>query len=194
MSSFQQHLSLQLQPGDGIQTPDLTLSYYDLRLDTRVNLAVGCVKSAEQWHSSHLSTSLNIALHPINQVVDYCHAAQTRYGFILTNKELVVIRVSYHRVGTTKKPHAEYKAIPWSAWGQGALTVHLALWFLVMISMNVEHRPIRTSDEVLPLNLWWRAPGNNIGLYRHHLSKHERSSLPPGAQFRMVPPETRELI
>ncbi|KAJ3522649.1 hypothetical protein NM208_g12771 [Fusarium decemcellulare] len=187
-SSFQPQLSLQLQPGD------LTFSQYDLRLDTPISLAVGCVKLARQWHSSTLSTSLDIALHPINQVIDYCQAAQTRYGFILTNEELVVVRVSHRRVGTTKKPHAEYKAIPWSASGEGVLTVRLALWFLFVMSMNAEHRPIRTSDEVLPLNLWWKAPGSNMILYQHHLSKRERLSLPPGAQFRMVWPEMGEIV
>ncbi|KAF5008621.1 hypothetical protein FDECE_5111 [Fusarium decemcellulare] len=189
MSSFQPQLSLRPRSGDDPLTSYLAVSYFDPRLATRINIAVGCAKLARQWHSGALSTNMDIAFHPINQGIDYCQAAHTRYGFILTNEELVVIRVTYNAMGATKIPHAQYKAIPWPTSGEGVLTAHLALWCLVMMSMNDEHRPIGNFGMVMPLSAWWRVPDSNIELYRHHLSNRERSSLPPGAQYRWEPPQ-----
>lgn len=99
---------------------------------------------------------------------------------ILTSGEVVVARVSM--ADARGKHHVEWQAIPWDASGEEALTVNLGLWFLAMMSLNGDHRPIRPLTELVPLNLWSRFPDpDGRILYQHHLSMRTRFDLPAGA-------------
>ncbi|KAI8712754.1 hypothetical protein NCS52_01374400 [Fusarium sp. LHS14.1] len=112
-------------------------------------------------------------------------AADTRYGFILTSNEVVVVRVS--TAGMRKAFHVKWQAIPWGASGDGVLTVNLALWFLAMMSLNDDHRPVCKTAELLPLNSWSRSMGSNGQMvYQHHLSMCKRLDLPASAVYTEV--------
>jgi len=122
------------------------------------NLLPGDTKLSTKWNSKSIEknkiNSENKA--PINQLLTYCVIAKVRYGYIITQEELVVFRVSEtHRSGTPAPPKSklgpqdvqigkskykhtmEYKAIPWKPDGgprSDGLTVNLALWGLHMLA------------------------------------------------------------
>ncbi|UPK95959.1 hypothetical protein LCI18_006894 [Fusarium solani-melongenae] len=147
-------------------------------------LLVGCVQHAKQWNSSDLLVS-DSAKYPISLLVRDCRVAGTRYGFVLTSNEIVVVRVS--RADTRRAFHVEWQAIPWGATGNSALTVNLALWFLAMMSLNDDHRQICDSTELLPLNSWSRSVGSDGQIvYQHHLSMRKRFDLPVIAAYTEV--------
>ncbi|RSL41473.1 hypothetical protein CEP54_015816 [Fusarium duplospermum] len=146
---------------------------------------VGCVQFAKQWHSSDLLGTSSVAKRPIGRLITCCRNANTRYGFIFTSSEVVVIRLS--ESDTTTPFHVEWQAIPWDASGDNVLTVNLALWFLAMMSLNEDHRPICHPTELLPLNTWSRSvnPDGQV-IYQHHLSMRKRFDLPAGAVYTEV--------
>ncbi|RSL88401.1 hypothetical protein CEP52_002327 [Fusarium oligoseptatum] len=153
--------------------------------DNEERLLFGCVQFAKQWQSSDLLDNPAIAKRPIGQLVTYCNNANTRYGFVLTSSEVVVIRLS--RGNTSRLSQVEWQAIPWDASGDNVLTVNLALWFLAMMSLNGDHRAICRSTELLPLNTWSRSvnPDGQV-IYQHHLSMRKRFDLPAGAVYTEV--------
>ncbi|KAK4096567.1 hypothetical protein N658DRAFT_501423 [Parathielavia hyrcaniae] len=98
-------------------------------------------------------------VHPLKQMATYCRCGETRYGYIVTQTELVAMRV--RRIPGTSRPTAaiEYRSIPWSAHGHGKLTAHLAIWALGCIGMNDAHRNTEgPNGAVLPYMAkltWW---------------------------------------
>ncbi|KAJ4209584.1 hypothetical protein NW759_013438 [Fusarium solani] len=148
-------------------------------------LLVSYVQYAKQWNSSDVLGTSTSAKYPIGRLVTYCRTAGTRYGFVLTSNEVVVVRVS--KAGTPRAFHVEWQAIPWGASGDSALTVNLALWFLAMMSLNDDHRPMCDSTELLPLNSWSRSVGSDGQVvYQHRLSMHKRFDLPASAVYTEV--------
>ncbi|KAJ3456671.1 hypothetical protein MRS44_016694 [Fusarium solani] len=148
-------------------------------------LLVSCVQYAKQWNSSDLLGTSASAKYPIGRLVTYCRTAGTRYGFVLTSNEVVVVRVS--KAGTPRAFHVEWQAIPWGASGDSTLTVNLALWFLAMMSLNDDHRPMCDSTELLPLNSWSRSVGSDGQVvYQHRLSMRKRFDLPASAVYTEV--------
>ncbi|RSL48142.1 hypothetical protein CEP53_009641 [Fusarium sp. AF-6] len=130
---------------------------------------VGCVQFAKQWHSRDLLGTSSTAKRPIGRLIRYCRNANTRYGFVFTSSEVMVIRLSASDI--TRPCQVEWRAIPWDASGGNVLTVNLALWFLAMMSLNEDHRTICRPTELLPLNIWSRSvdPDGQV-IHRHHLS------------------------
>jgi hypothetical protein len=114
----------------------------------------------------------------------------------------VVLRVHEDRSSMPHRPwRIQYTAIPWGRSGEGTLTMNLAIWALAMMSLSDEHRAIRTSDQTLPLNIWWIDPSRNrvrSSTYEHHLSglKISGSERPKGAEARLrrlvAEPETSD--
>lgn len=78
----------------------------------------------------------------IIQVFTYCRRANVRYGYILTQEELVILRLFRENTqdtdklaeGKNKKLYLEYKSIPWTNKGDDGLTVNLTLWCLHMLA------------------------------------------------------------
>ena len=124
-------------------------------------------------------------LKPLEQLATYCRFAETRYGFTLTQKEVVVFRV--RRIDNTlitpsedRKLHAafEYKSIPWDASGPGRLTVNLAIWTLGCMGMNDAHRAMEApGNKPLPnmtrLTKWTHDNAKKV--YRNVISGREIS-------------------
>ncbi|SPJ81633.1 uncharacterized protein FTOL_09038 [Fusarium torulosum] len=151
---------------------------------TPARLVVSCFYHASTWQSNLLLQELaRQGLLPLQRLATYCLLSNTRYGFIFTSAELVVVRVS----GTTAcRPVApcrvEWRSIPWSASGPGVLTVKFSLWSLVMMSLQAEYRAICTPERILPVHLWWRYRNcERREVFRHHLCMREVFQRPIGA-------------
>lgn len=121
---------------------------------------------------------------PLKQLASYCRFAETRYGFILTQEELVAFRVRrlnsklLANTDDHKKAHAgiEYKSVPWDASGTDKLTVNLAIWVLGCMGMNEHHRVMETSDQkplrsMVRLSKWTHDKAKKI--YRNDISGRE---------------------
>jgi hypothetical protein len=124
---------------------------------------------------------------PLEQVATYCRYGQTRYAFILTQAELVALRV--RRIHSlAKKPtkhHAavEYASVPWHR--KTKLTVNLAIWALGCMGMNNDHREMETPDgRNTPLDrmarlTWWEYDAKG-DIYQNVISKRKI----PGSEWK----------
>ncbi|RSL62425.1 hypothetical protein CEP53_004756 [Fusarium sp. AF-6] len=148
----------------------------------RIHLVVSCARLSSVWTSESLKNQEPNAMLPICQLATYAQMGGTRYAFIMTDKEVVVVRFISDSNG---QYGAEWQAIPRSASGEGTLTVGLAIWALIMMSLNEQHRAVATEGETLPINFWWREQGvDGRVTYRHHLSGRELPYLHSGAVYR----------
>ncbi len=91
---------------------------------------------------------------PIIQIFTYCRRASVPYGYLITQEELVIVRLFY---GDKKDPnrltnelnkrlYLEYKSIPWANNINDELTINLALWSLHMLA--AKRSPIGTRNEL----------------------------------------------
>ncbi|KAJ3468224.1 hypothetical protein MRS44_002289 [Fusarium solani] len=168
-----------LPEGTRHYTPSLT---FYVGTTTRAYLVVSCVRLSANWTSEGLKEQQANSLSPLCQLAKYAKLSGTRYGFIMTDKEVVVVRFI---VDSTGQYGAEWQAIPQSASGEGTLTVGLAVWALIMMSLHESHRAVATEAETLPINLWWREQGvDGKFTYSHHLSGRELPYLHSGAVYR----------
>ncbi|KAH9906649.1 hypothetical protein F4778DRAFT_722823 [Xylariomycetidae sp. FL2044] len=157
------------------------------KLDRRATpprcFAVGDSKLSSKWTSRMLvpkKSKLLVPDHaeflwPLRQIASYAYYFNTRYAFILTPIELVVFRV--YSVDSPGKIIAgvQWKSISWSEHGSGKLTVNLALWALIMMGMNDNHRPIVSVAQLYPLNWWVPAGGETTTQrYSHYLSRRSQ--------------------
>jgi len=89
---------------------------------------------------------------PLDQLAYYCIKTGMRYGYIITDKELFVLRVGTNneepqdsnflklRTAVHKNPRVEYQVIPWTNGdNEKQLTVNLALWALHILAANNGH-------------------------------------------------------
>ncbi|KAF4436376.1 hypothetical protein FACUT_6470 [Fusarium acutatum] len=98
--------------------------------DDGTHFLVSCVLMGSQWSSSRLERShfLGEAANlPLRRVAAYCVATDTRYGFVLTPGEVVVVRVSGTAYDYGQPCRIEWQAVLWSASGPDTLTVNLSL-------------------------------------------------------------------
>ncbi|RSL92088.1 hypothetical protein CDV31_015307 [Fusarium ambrosium] len=148
----------------------------------RIHFVVSCARLSSQWTSEGLKNQDHAAVLPIRQLATYAKESGTRYSFIMTDKEVVVVRFMADPNG---QYGAEWQAIPRSASGEANLTVGLAVWALIMMSLHEQHRAVATEGETLPINLWWREQGvDGRVTYRHHLSGRQLPYLHSGAVYR----------
>ncbi|KAF5614195.1 uncharacterized protein FSUBG_75 [Fusarium subglutinans] len=147
-------------------------------------LVVSCVLHASTWRSSVLLLPADeYTLLPICRIATNCLFSKTRYGFILSTDEVVVVRVSGTpgETGLSDSCLVEWQSVPWSAEGPGVLTVAMALFCLTMMSLHPQHQSVCPPGAARPLNFWWRSQSPvRAPTYAHHLSLQE-SHLPAGA-------------
>ncbi|KAF4970753.1 hypothetical protein FSARC_2266 [Fusarium sarcochroum] len=171
-----QNAPLIAQGGSGGLRPSLA---FFVDTQPRVNLLVGCVQLSGAWSSNDLEAQTSRAMWPIERLARYAKYGGTRYSFIMTDVELVVV---YFFRMTSGKFGAQWQAIPRSACGEGTMTVSLAIWSLVMMSLNREHRAVAGQLDTLPINIWWKQGNAESGfVYQHHLSGRQLPFLPMGA-------------
>lgn len=121
-------------------------------------LVVGDNKTSKSWKSSVVlggKSASDTSMRPINQITTYCMLGNTRYGWIMSDHELVVCRVCYVLDGNKKIWKVEYKAIPWDAAGPRTLTVNLSIWWLGMMGTSERYRAVQPKDKMIPINFWW---------------------------------------
>lgn len=130
------------------------------------NILPGDTKVSYKWKSTEINTTKIPSdyapswLWPIMQVFTYCVRLNTRYGYIITDEEIVILRVRVDRglVGESG-PHGEksddstsekeipdntgtveYTSISYDcskkAHDEGCLTMNLALWWLHLLAAN----------------------------------------------------------
>ena len=87
-------------------------------------------------------------LKPIKQIFTYCVKANARYGFLISDKHLVLVRVrplSQAHEGNRALSAArsaelegalDFKCIDWNSNGNRQLTVNLALWWIHLLAAN----------------------------------------------------------
>ncbi|KAK2747800.1 hypothetical protein FQN57_001830 [Myotisia sp. PD_48] len=115
--------------------PDLAYFEVDAETKTGPNRLPGNVKPSWKWDST-------MAIDPdddmqeeykqaISQVYYYIRQHGARFGYILTDRELVVFRA-------VRRGHLDVSAaIPWAGMqvpGHGSITIPLALWYLGMLA------------------------------------------------------------
>lgn len=180
----------------GKRLPDLSMcqdtlverryrSALSLMSDKGVHFLVSCVLLETQWTSAMVESATNsghVACLPLRRVAAYCLSTNTRYGFVLTPGEFVVVRVSGTPYDKTQPCLIEWKAVPWDASGPNTLTVNLSLWFMAIMSLNPNHRKLCPPGTAPPVNLWWkyRDPAGRV-IYQHHLSLRQVLAPPAGA-------------
>jgi hypothetical protein len=111
------------------------------------NLLVGLGKPSSKWSNRKLAGQLNGTksklLWPLAQLASICEVAETRYGYIQTDEELVVCCFS--------KDREDWKAaimrIPWSKHSVEVLTTDLALWWLGMLAMSAQYNRAIVAEE-----------------------------------------------
>lgn len=102
----------------------------------------GDTKLSSKWQSALIPRELDDGVmkkewfKPIGQIYQYCLYANARYGYVISDLELLVVRVdlqiSDDGIGTTLR----YKSIPWDNHRDAAegdpdvMTINLALWLL----------------------------------------------------------------
>lgn len=148
------------------------------------NILPGDTKISSKWKSENMKDGdANIynvkskAARPVLQVYNYCLKADVRYGYIITDQELVVLRVRVVDTGdsqTSQEIYAsenqkkarsasevELKSIPWASYDdrpkalRDKLTVNLALWWLHLMAASccsIESQYPRLCDELMPLD------------------------------------------
>jgi hypothetical protein len=92
------------------------------------------------------------ALWPLRQITYYCLKSHARYGYLITESELIVVRVSHHgelsenanlseiSQAVHDRALVEWEAIPWNHEEDSKdLTVTLALWVLHILAANDGH-------------------------------------------------------
>ncbi|KAK3896777.1 hypothetical protein C8A05DRAFT_20324 [Staphylotrichum tortipilum] len=114
---------------------------------------------------------------PLRQLASYCRYSETRYAYLLTQTELVALRV--RRIASNTNEHSaaiEYRAIPWSAHGQNKLTAHLAIWALGCMGMNDGHRAMEGPQKAVLTDMakltWWtknEADGSFTNVISHRV-------------------------
>lgn len=158
--------------------------------------AVGDSKLFQKWKSAYLrredlqqadcpDSSVSVVRHertkPLEQIATYCRVGETRYGYVVTQNELVVLRarrISKTDPNSSQKSAAfEYKAIPWSEYGPGKLTVNLAIWALGCMGMNTEHRAMEKPNhdplEMMARLTWWEPVNREGTVLRNVISRRE---------------------
>ncbi|KAL8745419.1 MAG: hypothetical protein Q9190_002445 [Brigantiaea leucoxantha] len=126
--------------------------------DQSDNILPGETKLSSKWggHQIQLGDTKEVSVienwfKPIIQIFTYCIQANARYGYLITDKELVVVRVR-PRTDTRSSQNMkvksaaerakdsgilEFHTIPWTTNTKGdpnSLTVNLTLWYLHMIA------------------------------------------------------------
>ncbi|KAF5974586.1 hypothetical protein FBULB1_7722 [Fusarium bulbicola] len=141
--------------------------------DHRTYFVTGTLRLSKAWSSEKLNRQTPRCKEPIEQLARHSVEAQTRYGFVLSEKEVVVVCFYTTKQG---KPAAKWQPISTSASGQATLTVNLAIWALTMMGLNDQHRSVVQEAYTLPLNAWSAQPGH----YRNPVSGRVLPDLPAG--------------
>lgn len=178
-----------------------------------INILPGDTKLSSKWQPTMIDgTARQYAewKKVMAQVVGYMVSHESRYGFVITDACLVVLRVTRREstsdittisdvsmVSSSSDDSSqdrplqweyhppEYAIVPWSAHGPGNLTIKLSLWFLAMMAANGD----RFLDFSYPDLDTWR--GGEKG-YTHNTSGATLSKLSKDQRYEDRDPHRRD--
>lgn len=149
-------------------------------------LVVGLARPSVKWSGMKLAYQLHntsgSALWPLRQLANLCRATQTRYGYIQTDKEMVVCCFRKDGSEHDERWKATIMPVPWSRHGPDTLTTDLALWWLCMLAMSAPHnRALVGEGDVVRINAWevLHADEERGWVRRHRYSKVEEPDPSP---------------
>lgn len=126
------------------------------------------------WKEIHKNSKLKLDedMRPFRQLATYCWVGKTRYGYIMSDQELLAVRVWYSKDKAGKETWGMEVShpIPWDA-SSRSLTVNLAIWWLGVMAMNERERPIKSKGQTPRINGWYenKGPDGKIESYTHIL-------------------------
>lgn len=95
---------------------------------------------------------------PLRQLANLCQRTRTRYGYILTEEDMMVCCFSTNdHLGESDKPKwsVAIRTIAWTKTGERQLTTDLALWWLCMLAISApENRALALRQDTTPINAW----------------------------------------
>ncbi|KAK8122927.1 hypothetical protein PG984_011597 [Apiospora sp. TS-2023a] len=120
----------------------------------------------------------------LGKVLMYCELTKTRYSFIVSGDEVTLLR--FYLVGGSRKRYGmHYVVLPWAKM-EGRMLAWKAIWALVMLSMNDQHRPIASEDDTRDLNEWARFQEKGQTVWANHISKIVVADGKQADEFRVV--------
>ena len=105
--------------------------------------------SAEKLES--LKENRDIA--PVRHLAMYAQKFGTPYGVIFTHEEVIVVRI-FIKDQQNSIYGAQWQAVKWPVAGENQLTPNLAIWGLVMMSLNENYRKLVPENSLVELNTW----------------------------------------
>lgn len=173
-----------------------------VRVDHRValdefplpNLVIGLGRPSSKFQGRQLADRPEAAGRegswPLRQLANLCDMANTRYGYIVTDEDLVAC--CFHKAeartgqaaGSTTAAGSKVAMIPipWTRHGRTQLTTDLALWWLCMLALSApQHRAVVTEADMVGIGEWEvRYCDDERGwVRRHRYSDVEQPTDPP---------------
>ena len=115
-----------------------------------------------RWEGSSFDTATEMGASweaPLRDLAAACEAANTRYGYIQTDKELAVCIFCLKGENWT----TEFMSIPMSIREPDALTADLALWWLCMLGLSKQGFELTTPEETAPIDQWIHTRDDDSG-------------------------------
>ncbi|RSL58359.1 hypothetical protein CEP53_006160 [Fusarium sp. AF-6] len=134
----------------------------------KTNLVVSCSRLSNTFTSKDLQQKGPDAIYTLRQLATYAALGQTRYGFILTDQEVVV--VCFHKSCRDVEQYmVKWEAIPWKTTDRDTLTAPLAVFSLVLMSLDDKQRHIVLDSKFLRLGGWTPGiPSPGMFFLSHH--------------------------
>ena len=154
------------------------------------HFVVGLGRSSSKWDGTVLAAQPDTTIieHrlPIRQLANICREARTRYGYVQTDRELVVCCFSRDE---NDRWTAAIMPIPWTGGGPWNLTSDLALWWLCMLAMSSSRDcAIVAEGDMIKINAWDTIYDNERGWVRRHCySNFEKPTDPPSPLVYQTP-------
>jgi hypothetical protein len=165
-------------------------------------LVVGLSRTSTKWKSVSVVRQSSVkraeASWPLRQLANLCRVAETRYGYIQTDEELVVCcfgatpMIGERREKVWNNWTVDVMPVPWNTevsdgHGPRILTTDLALWWLCMLALCDGNRETVAKSDMVPIDAWdTMHTGDERGwVRRHRYSMYEEAtntSAPPAYQ------------
>lgn len=153
-------------------------------------LVVGLGRPSKSFPGRHLANGgigHKEAVWPLRQLANLCYHSKTRFGYILTDTDLVVCCFSAEDLeSTAPKWSVAIMPVAWTKAGEAQLTTDLALWWLCMLAISGPHNRRLTKPEHMTRIDEWTEPkrydDERGWVRRHKYSNFEEPTdepLPP---------------
>jgi hypothetical protein len=176
-----------------------------VRVDHRValddfplpNLVIGLGRPSSKFQGRRLVDRPEAAgkesFWPLRQLANLCDMAKTRYGYIMTDQDLVACcfqktaaKTGQPAAARSTAAAADWKValmpVPWTRHGETQLRTDIALWWLCMLALSApQHRALVTGADVVGIGEWEvRYVDDERGwVRRHRYSNVEQPTDPP---------------